>query len=60
MDGKKEQDERKRVFELTRSSEARAMYEKLLAKWDKKLKLLIDANRESQRITAEDLAIIVY
>lgn len=41
------------------TSEQRARYEEALARWDERLKPLIDANREAERITADDLNIII-
>lgn len=45
---------------LKRFREQRKAYKKALAKWDKKLASEIEAIRNSQRITADDLKIIVY
>lgn len=41
------------------SPEARKMYEKSFRKWQKRLQPLIDRIHESQRITGDDLKIIV-
>lgn len=37
----------------------RRLYKRRLAHWDKKLKPIIDSIKDSQRITAKDLAITI-
>lgn len=39
--------------------EARRLYDEAVARWDEKLRPLIEANRRAEQITGEDLNIIV-
>lgn len=59
MAGEQMQRIRQRISELLETPEGREIYRKALAKWDKRLAPLIEANRNAGRITGDDLNIRV-